>query len=156
PRTARIVLLEGLPRVLAAFPPELSTKAEEQLRRLGVEVRTQTMVTGIDATGVTMGKERIASRTVLSAAGVAASPIARALGVPLDRAGRVRVAQDLTIPGHPEVFVIGDLAVLEQDGKPVTGLAAVAVQEGPHAAHNVVRAVRGEPLQPFHYVDKGI
>jgi NADH dehydrogenase len=155
PRQARVVLVEGLPRVLNAFPPGLSAKAAAQLERLGVRVRTNTMVTAIDDTGVTFGAERLAARTVLWAAGVAASPLARSLGVPLDRAGRVKVEPDLSIPGHPEVFVIGDLAVVEQDGKPVTGLAAIAVQEGPHAARNVVRTIRGEPRAPFRYKDKG-
>jgi NADH dehydrogenase len=93
---------------------------------------------------------------VLWAAGVAASPLARSLGVPLDRAGRVHVERDLSLPGHPEVFVIGDLAILEQDGTPVTGLAAVAVQEGPHAARNILHSIRDEPREPFHYRDKGI
>ncbi len=156
PSAARVVLVEGQARVLMAFPPELSEKAAAQLARLGVEVRTETMVTSIDETGVAFKADRLDARTVLWAAGVAASPLARSLGVPLDRAGRVLVERDLTIPGHPEVFVIGDLAVLEQDGKPVTGLAAVAVQEGPHAARNILHAVRAEPLEPFHYTDKGI
>jgi NADH dehydrogenase len=156
PHEARVLLVEGQPRVLAAFPPDLSEKAQRQLERIGVEVRTDTMVTGIDEDGVTLGADRIESHTVLWAAGVAASPIASSLGVPLDKAGRVRVERDLSVPGHPEVFVIGDLAVLEQDGKPVTGLAAIAVQEGPVAARNVVHAVRGEPREPFHYRDKGI
>ena len=155
-RAARVVLVEGMPRVLTAFPEDLSAKAAAQLARLGVQVRTSTLVTGIDATGVTLGTERLAARTVLWAAGVAASPLGRSLGAPLDRAGRVRVEPDLTIPGHPEVFVIGDLALLEQEGKPVTGLAAVAVQEGPHAARNIVRAVRGQTHLPFRYADKGI
>jgi len=156
PSEARVVLIEGQPRVLSAFPEELSAKAQAQLTRLGVEVRTSTMVTGIDDTGVSVKGEHLRARTVLWAAGVAASPLARSLGAPLDKAGRVQVERDLTIPGHPEVFVIGDLAILEQDGKPVTGLAAVAVQEGPHAAKNIVHAVRGEPHEPFHYSDKGI
>jgi NADH dehydrogenase len=156
PRDARIVLVEGLPRVLQMFPPELSAKAVVQLERLGVEVRTDTMVTNVDETGVRFQDHHIEARTVLWAAGVAASPLARSLGVPLDRAGRVRVLPDLSIPGHPETFVIGDLAIVEQDGKPVPGLAAAAVQEGPHAARNIVRAVRGEAPEPFHYVDKGI
>jgi NADH dehydrogenase len=156
PHEARVLLVEGQPRVLAAFPPDLSEKAKRQLERIGVEVRTDTMVTGIDEGGVTLGADRIESHTVLWAAGVAASPIARSLGVPLDKAGRVRVERDLSVPGQPEVFVIGDLAVFEQDGKPVTGLAAIAVQEGPVAARNVVHAVRGEPREPFHYRDKGI
>jgi NADH dehydrogenase len=156
PRRTRVVLVEGLPRLLNTFPPDLSQRAARQLAGLGVEVRTSTMVEGIDEHGVTVGSDRIDAHTVIWAAGVAASPLARSLGVPLDRAGRVRVEPDLTVPGHPEIFVLGDLAVLEQDGRPVTGLAAVAVQEGPHAARNVVRALRGEPSVPFHYVDKGI
>ena len=156
PSAARVVLVEGLPRVLNAFPEELSAKAVTQLERLGVEVRTDTMVTAIDAEGVTFKTERLDARTVLWAAGVAASPLARSLGVPLDRAGRVKVERDLTIPGHPEVFVIGDLASLEQDGQLVPGLAAAAVQEGPHAARNIVQAIAGQPLEPFRYVDKGI
>ena len=155
PSEAKIVLVEGLPRVLSAFPEELSAKARTQLERLGVEVRTKTMVTGVDPHGVTLGQDRVEARTVIWAAGVAASPLAKSLGAPLDKAGRVQVQRDLTIAGHPEVFVIGDLAILEQDGKPVTGLAAVAVQEGPHAAKNILRAIQGQPLLPFHYVDKG-
>jgi NADH dehydrogenase len=155
PSEAKVVLVEGLPRVLSAFPEELSAKARTQLERLGVDVRTKTMVTGVDAYGVTLGQDRVEARTVIWAAGVKASPLAQSLGAPLDKAGRVQVQRDLTIPGHPEVFVIGDLAILEQDGKPVTGLAAVAVQEGPHAAKNILRALQGQPLEPFHYVDKG-
>jgi NADH:ubiquinone reductase (H+-translocating) len=159
PSEAKVVLVEGLPRVLTAFPEELSAKARTQLERLGVDVRTKTMVTNVDAHGVTLrhdqGEKRLAARTVLWAAGVSASPLAKSLGAPLDKAGRVQVNRDLTIPGHPEVFVIGDLAILEQDGKPVTGLAAVAAQEGPHAAKNVLRAIEGQPLEPFHYLDKG-
>jgi NADH:ubiquinone reductase (H+-translocating) len=155
PEDARVVLVEAGPRVLAAFPDPLPAKAVEQLRRLGVEVRTGTAVTSIDAAGVTLGAERIEARTVLWAAGVAASPLARSLGAPLDRAGRVRVTPALTIPDHPEVFVTGDLAVHEQDGAIVAGLASIAVQEGPHAAANIVHAIRGEPLVPFHYKDRG-
>jgi NADH dehydrogenase len=155
PEDARVVLVEAGPRVLAAFPDPLPAKAVEQLRRLGVEVRTGTAVTAIDAAGVTLGAERIEARTVLWAAGVAGSPRARPLGAPLDRAGRVRVTPALTIPDHPEVFVTGDLAVHEQDGAIVAGLASIAVQEGPHAAANIVHAIRGEPLVPFHYKDRG-
>ncbi|MGH7893460.1 MAG: NAD(P)/FAD-dependent oxidoreductase [Candidatus Binatia bacterium] len=155
PEDARIVLIEGAGRVLGTFPPELSEKAMAQLRRLGVEVRVGTQVTGIEDGAVQLGSERVAARTILWAAGVKASPLATSLGGPLDRAGRVLVDPTLALPGHPEVFVIGDVAVHQQDGKGVTGLAAVAVQEGPHAARNILRAVRGEPLLPFHYVDKG-
>jgi NADH dehydrogenase len=155
PTRARILLLEGGPRILPPFPPELSDKAREQLHDLGVEVRTGGQVTAIDAGGVSIGTERIAAKTVLWAAGVAASPLARSLGVPLDRAGRVHVTPELTIPGHPEIFVIGDLATLQQDGNPLPGVAPVAMQAGRHTAENLRRAARGEPLLPFHYKDKG-
>jgi NADH dehydrogenase len=155
PRRARILLLEGGPRILPPFPPELSEKALEQLKRLGVEVRGGAVVTGIDADGVLVGSERIKARTVLWAAGVAASPLAKSLGVPLDRAGRVPVTPELTVPGHPEIFVIGDLAALQQDGKPLPGVAPTAMQEGRHTAENLERAARGEPLLPFRYHDKG-
>jgi NADH dehydrogenase len=155
PTQARVILVEGVDRVLPPFPPELSEKAREQLVRLGVEVRTAARVTGVDPAGVTIGTERIAARTVLWAAGVAASPLARSLGVPLDRAGRVPVSPELAVPGHPEVFVIGDLSSLQHEGKPVPGLAPAAIQMGRHAAENIRRAIRGEPLLPFHYRDKG-
>jgi NADH dehydrogenase len=156
PARARIVLLEGLPRVLPQYVPVLSAKAERQLVGLGVEVRKGSVVTHIDKHGVSVGDARIAARTVLWAAGVAASPLVRSLGVPLDRAGRVLVEPDLTIPGHKDVFVIGDLAALEQDGKSVPGVAPAAVQEGRHAARNIVHALRGETYEPFRYVDKGM
>jgi len=120
-----------------------------------VEVRTGARVTAVDASGVTLGDERITARTVLWAAGVQASPLARTLGVPLDRAGRVRVEPDLSLPGHPEVFVVGDLAALEQDGKPVPGVAPAAMQQGRHAARSIARALRGQPAQAFRYLDKG-
>ena len=155
PTKARILLLEGGPRILPPFPPELSEKARDQLVHLGVEVRTGAQATAIDDGGVSIGSERVAARTVLWAAGVAASPLARSLGVPLDRAGRVLVTPELTVPGHPEIFVIGDLASLQQDGKPLPGVAPVAMQQGRHAGANVSRAIRGEPLQPFRYHDKG-
>jgi len=155
PRQARILLLEGGQRLLAPFPPDLSEKAREQLGRLGVEVRTGAQATGIDARGVTLGAERIAARTVLWAAGVAASPLGKSLGVPLDPAGRVRVTPELTVPGRDEIFVIGDLASLEQDGRPLPGVAPVAMQAGRHTAENLRRAFRGEPLAPFRYLDKG-
>jgi NADH dehydrogenase len=155
PTQARVILLEGTDRVLPPYVPELSEKAREQLVRLGVDVRTGEMVTAIDACGVSVGPERIEARTVLWAAGVAASPLARTLGVPLDRAGRVEVEPDLTIPGHPEVYVVGDLASLMQDGRPVPGVAPAAMQEARHAAENVVRSIRGEPREPFRYRDKG-
>lgn len=156
PTLARVILLEGAPRVLPVYVEELSAKARTQLQRLGVEVQTSRVVTAIDAEGVSIGPERIEARTVVWAAGVAASPLARSLGVPLDRAGRVLVAPDLTIPGRDDVFVIGDLAHLEQDGKPVPGVAPAAMQQGRHVAENVERTLSGRPRRPFQYVDKGM
>jgi NADH dehydrogenase len=157
PESARVILVEAAPRVLPAYSEKLSRAALRQLERLGVEVRTGTKVTGIDEGGVSLGGERLAARTVLWAAGVAASPLARALGAPLDRAGRVRVNADLSVPGHPEIFVAGDLASLETGlGGLVPGVAPAAVQEGRHAARNVLRALRGEPTLPFRYRDKGL
>jgi NADH dehydrogenase len=155
PREARVVLLEGADRVLPPYLPVLSEKARLQLEDLGVEVRTGALVTAVDEHGVAVGAERLTARTVLWAAGVAASPLGRALGVPVDRAGRVKVEPDLSIPGHPEVFVTGDLALLEQDGAPVPGVAPAAMQMGRHAALNSVRAARGEAPLPFRYRDKG-
>jgi NADH dehydrogenase len=116
---------------------------------------TGTIVTAVDDAGVSCGPRRIDSETVIWAAGVAASPLGRTLGVPVDRVGRVKVNTDLSVPGARNAFVIGDLAALESDGKPVPGLAPAAMQEGRHAARNVMRAIRGEPLEPFRYRDKG-
>jgi len=155
PMEARVLLLQGGDRVLPSFPEPLTEKAREQLTRLGVEVRLNARVTGIDADSVHVGNERIPTRTALWAAGVAASPLAKSLGVPLDQAGRVEVTPELTVPGHPEIQVIGDLASLEQDAKPLPGVAPVAMQQGRHAAANLLRAIRGEPLAPFVYKDKG-
>jgi NADH dehydrogenase len=151
PREARVVLLEGADRVLPPYLPFLSEKARLQLEDLGVEVRTGALVTAVDEHGVAVGAERLAARTVLWAAGVAASPLGRALGVPVDRAGRVKVEPDLSIPGHPEVFVTGDLALLEQDGAPVPGVAPAAMQMGRHAARVILSGKRA----PFRYRDKG-
>jgi NADH dehydrogenase len=155
PTQARVILLEGSDRVLPPYPPDLSEKARQQLKGLGVDVQTGKMVTSIDANGVNIGDERIATHTVLWAAGVMASRLGRALGVPLDRAGRVLVNPDLTIPGHPEVYVIGDLASLSVDGVSVPGVAPAAMQEARHAAQNILRAIRNEPALPFRYHDKG-
>jgi len=155
PAQARVILVEGTDRVLPPYSPRLSEKARLQLEHLGVVVFTKKMVTGVDATGVWLGEERIAARTVVWAAGVAASPLGRSLGVPVDRAGRVKVASDLTVPGHKEVFVTGDLALVLEDGRPVPGVAPAANQMGRHAARNVLRALDGQPLSAFHYVDKG-
>ena len=155
PRAARVVLVEAGPRILPAYPEDLSEKAKLQLEALGAQVWLGAPVTAVDAAGVQVGADRLAARTVVWAAGVQAAPLARSLGVPLDRAGRVRVAPDLTVPGQPSVFVIGDLASLEQDGRPVPGVAPAAIQMGEHAARNVVRGLRGEPPLPFRYRDKG-
>jgi NADH dehydrogenase len=155
PRSARVILVEAGPRILPAFPPDLSVKASRQLEGLGAQVWTGAAVTGVDAEGVQLGPERIAARTVVWAAGVQASPLARDLGAPLDRSGRVRVNPDLTVPDHRDVFVIGDLVALDQDGRPVPGVAPAAIQMGHHAARNISRSLRGQPLLPFRYRDKG-
>jgi NADH:ubiquinone reductase (H+-translocating) len=155
PRTLRVVLVEAADRVLPPYTPRLSASAKQQLERLGVEVRVGTSVTRIDHGGVWLGDEHIAARTVLWAAGVAASPLGKALGVPVDRAGRVLVQPDLSVPSHPNVFVAGDLMHFEQHGKPVPGVAPVAIQSGRHAARNVRALVTGKPTTPFRYFDKG-
>src|SRR5438105_5601365 len=156
PRNTHILLLEGGPRVLPAYPEDLSRSAEEQLRHLGVEVRTSTMVTAVEPGAIVVGKTRMASAVTLWAAGVAASPLGKKLGAPLDRAGRVIVEPDLSIPGHPEVFVIGDLASLkDENGKMLPGVAPVAMQEGTFAAHAIRRDLAHEARGKFHYVDKG-
>jgi NADH dehydrogenase len=155
PTHARVILIEGSDRVLPPYAPDLSEKARRQLVSLGADVRTGKIVTAVDADGVNIGDERIATHTVLWAAGVKGSGFGRALGVPLDRAGRVLVNPDLTIPGHPEVSVIGDLASLSVDGVQVPGVAPAAMQEARHAAENILRAIRNEPRLPFRYHDKG-
>src|SRR5437867_6416528 len=155
PKTARVILVEAGPRILAAYPPDLSEKAARQLEALGVQVWTGTGVTAVDAEGVQMAGDRLRARTVMWAAGVQGSPLAGTLGAPLDRAGRVKVQPELTVPGRPEIFVIGDLAAIEQDGRPVPGVAPAAMQMGRHAGQNLVRALQGEPPRPFRYRDKG-
>jgi len=156
---ARIVLVEAAPRLLPPFVEMLAAKAKAQLERLGVEVRVATRVTAIDGDGVTLlagGTEtRLAAKTVLWAAGVAASPLAKTLGVPLDRAGRVPVEPTLLVVGTRDLFVAGDLAALTVDGKPVPGVAPAAIQMGRAVAANIERALRGEALLPFRYHDKG-
>ena len=155
PRSARIILVEGVDRVLPPFPEDLSSAARAQLERLGVEVWTGTRVTGIDEAGVTLGADRISARTVIWAAGVQGSAVAGSLGVELDRAGRVPVNPDLSVPGAPHVFVAGDLASIRQDGSPVPGVCPAAMQAGRHAARNVAALSRGGSTTPFRYVDKG-
>jgi NADH:ubiquinone reductase (H+-translocating) len=155
PTTARILLVEAGPRILPSFSHELSNKAAETLGHLGVEVAMSSPVTGVDERGILIGGARIEARTVVWAAGVAAPPLTRSLGLPLDRVGRVLVGPDLTVSGQPEVFVIGDLAALEQDGRPLPGVAPVAIQQGRHAAANIIRAVHGLPYTAFRYRDRG-
>ena len=156
PRTAQIHLLEAGPRVLAAMPESLSESARKQLERLGVSVHTGQPVTAIDAQGVSLGALRIESRSVLWAAGVAASSLGRQLGIELDRAGRANVQPDLSIAGHPEVFVIGDLArVVQANGQQVPGIAPAAKQMGAQAAAAIRARLRGEAAKPFRYRDYG-
>jgi NADH dehydrogenase len=157
PRQASVHLVEAGPRLLPAFDPALSEKARRQLERLGVEVHTGLAVTDIDAQGVKLGERWLFARTVLWAAGVAASPVGRLLGTELDRAGRVQVSSDLSLPGHPEVFAIGDLAgILQANGKPVPGVAPAAKQMGQHVG-SLIRAQLqgGRERLPFRYRDDG-
>ncbi len=155
PRNARVVLIEGGERVLAAYPPDLSDKARLQLERLGVSVWLGRQVSGVDAEGVQVGDERLAAKTVIWAAGVAASPLGATLGAPLDRAGRVTVEPDLSLAGHPEISVIGDLAALPWHSPPVPGTAPPAKQMGRHAANNILLRLRDQPTKAFHYRDYG-
>jgi len=155
PESARIILIEGGPSVLPAFPEKLRTAARASLVKLGVEVRTGVVVTGVDNDGVTAAGEHISAQTILWAAGVAASPLAKSLGVPLDRAGRVAPQPTLNLAEHPEIFIAGDICAFVQDGKPLPGVAQVAKQEGAHAAKNILRAIRGETLEPFRYLNYG-
>jgi len=156
PQDARIILVEAGPRILPYMPESLSLKAETALKRLGVEIVKDSPVTSVHQGMVIAGTQTIHAGTVLWAAGVEPSPLARSLGVPLDDVGRVPVNPDLSIPGHPEVFVIGDLAAfVDETGKLLPGLAAVAVQQGRHIARNILRMCNGLPSEPFHYVDLG-
>ena len=160
---AQILLLDGSPHVLPTYPEDLSEQAARQLIRLGVRPRTRVQVTAMDAEGLTLktaeGEERLASRTVLWAAGVQPSAFGRVLaeraGAKLDRQGRVMVAPDLSIPGHPEIFVVGDLAVVEQNGKMVPGVAPAAMQEGRYVAGLIRAQAKGRTVPPFHYFNKG-
>ncbi len=165
PESARIILLEGGPHVLGTFPDRLRASARHDLERLGVQVRTDAQVVGIDAVGVrwrsasagpSVADGRIDAQTILWAAGVAASPLAKSLGVPLDRAGRVAAETTLAVPGQPRIFVAGDICAFVENGKPLPGVAQVAMQQGAHAARNILRAIDGKPLEPFHYRDYGI
>ena len=156
PRETRVLVLEAGPRILPAFPEELARRAQQSLREIGVEVRTGAAVTAIGDGFVEAGGSRIAAATVLWAAGVRASPVAASLGVPLDRAGRVPVESDLSIPGDARVFVIGDLAAFTgQTGAPLPGVAPVAIQQGRHVAENIRADLAGRPRKPFRYRDRG-
>jgi NADH dehydrogenase len=155
PSKARVLLLEGGPRVLPTYPAHLSERARRDLVDLGVEVRTGALVTNVEEGAVSVGDETIRARTVIWTAGNAASPVGRFLGSPTDRAGRVQVEPDLSIPGHPELFVIGDLAAATMDGKPVPAVAPAAMQMGTRAAHNILRTLQGRERKPFRYRNKG-
>lgn len=155
PRRARVILVEGLPRVLPTYPEDLSRSAERQLQNLGVEVRTNTRVTGIESDRVLLQGGELPATVILWAAGVAASPLGRLLGQ-TDKTGRVLVSPDLSIPGHPEVFVVGDLAIVnDAKGHPLPGLAPVAIQQGRAVAQNIARELRGENRRPFVFKNKG-
>jgi NADH:quinone reductase (non-electrogenic) len=156
PSEARVILIEGDSRLLAAYPPDLSGSARKQLTDLGVEVRTNTRATNLTEAGVHIGDEFIPCRVKIWAAGNNASFVGKTLGVPADRAGRVIVNEDLTVPGHPEVQVIGDLAnFTHQTGEPLPGISPVAMQQGRHAARNVLAMTKGRKVQRFRYWDKG-
>jgi len=152
---ARILLVEAGPTILQTFPETLRNAARASLVRLGIEVREGIAVTAVDSRGVMIGSERVDAGTVLWAAGVAASSLVKTLGVPLDRAGRVIVEPDLSIPGHPEVFVVGDAAAAMQGGKLLPGVAQTAMQGARHAAKNILRRLKGQPTTPFVYRDLG-
>ena len=156
PRSARIILIDMMPRVLGAFSDSLSAAAKSRLERLGVEVRLGKGVDSIDSTGVVVAGERIQSATVIWTAGIAPSPAGKWIGAPTDKAGRVRVERDCSVPGHPNIFVIGDTASLDQDGKPLPGVAQVAMQQGRYVGRLLRRRLDGaRPPKPFRYFDKG-
>jgi NADH:ubiquinone reductase (H+-translocating) len=156
PDTARIILLEAAPALLTGFPGRLQQYAKKSLERLGVDVRLGTAVEEIEDGALKVAGQWVLAGTIIWAAGVAASPLARTLGAPTDKAGRVLVEPDLAVPGHPEVFVIGDMAAfVHQGGKPLPGLAQVAMQQARHAAQNISRAIRSKPPEPFRYRSRG-
>lgn len=156
PRCARIILVEAAPRLLTPFDPSLSEAAKTSLQQLGVEVRLGAAVTAVDAEGVSIGADRIESRTIMWAAGVMASPAGRWLGVETDRAGRVKVAADLSVPEHPDIFVIGDTAdATGEDGKPLPGVTPVAKQQGQYVAQLLITRQNDKTAQPFRYRDFG-
>jgi NADH dehydrogenase len=154
-RHTRVILVEAGARILPTFPEDLAERAARDLTELGVEVRVNSFVTGVDSQGVSIGNERIRARNAFWAAGNLASPVGKFLDAPLDRAGRIQVNPDLSVPGRPEIFVVGDLATLIQDGRPVPGVGPAAIQGGRSAARNILRDLRGEPRKNFHYRNKG-
>jgi NADH dehydrogenase len=156
PTSARIILVEGKPRIMPSFPASLTGKARRKLQHLGVEVRTGVHVDEVDENGVRIGDQRVETKNVIWTAGVKASPAGQWLHADVDHDGRVKVQSDLTVPGHPNIFVIGDTALLMQDGKPLPGLAPVAMQEGDYVASVLADRIAGrEHRQQFHYHDKG-
>ena len=155
PAAAKVRLLEAGPRILSSFPESLSAKARKQLERLGVEVITGTPVEDITAEGYRLGQTFVPARTIVWAAGVAASPLAQSLGVTLDRAGRVPVLPDLTVSGYPDIFVAGDLATITHDGRQVPGVAPAAKQMGRYVARVITNRFAGKPTAPFRYKDFG-
>ncbi len=156
PKEARIVLVEALPRILLPFDERLAKKAHRALNRLGIEVRTSSPVEAIDSEGVVIAGERLPAKTVIWTAGVAASPAGQWLGAETDRGGRLKVDSDASVPGHPNIFVIGDTASFTQDGKPLPGVAQVAIQQGQYSASVIADRVAGKPHpEAFRYVDKG-
>jgi NADH dehydrogenase len=155
PRTTRVILVEAAPRILSTFAPALSESARRQLEHLGVEVRVGSAVSDLGPDFVDVANERVNARTVIWAAGVRASALTSHLGVPVDKAGRIWVEDDLTVPDRPEVFVVGDLIAKTQGGKPLPGVAQLAIQSGAHAARNLICSLEGKPRTPFRYVDKG-
>ena len=154
-RKTRVVLIEAGPRILPTFPEDLAAHATQDLKDLGVEVMVNSAVTGVDQDGVRVGAEKIRARTAFWAPGNKASPVGAFLGAPLDRAGRIQVSPDLSVPGHPEIFVVGDLAALVQDGRQVPGVGPAAIQEGASAGKNIVRDLRRQPRKNFRYRNKG-
>jgi NADH dehydrogenase len=154
-RRTRVVLVEAGPRILPSFPEDLAQHAARDLADLGVEVRVNSFVTRVERDGIWVGGEKIRARTAFWAAGNKASPLGKFLGAPLDSAGRVKVNDDLSVPGHPEIFAIGDLATFQQEGRLVPWVAPAANQQGAFAANSIIRDTRRQPRQKFHYFNKG-